>query len=101
MTRRDVHGSSQVAGVPKTCRIVRPREVGTPTGIVAAPTCPETGSRDSDAAWPLSGRCWGLVWRPRAHARPRAAPGSCGLLFAALGAPRRPHEGGGAMPVSD
>ena len=33
-------------------------------------------------------------WRPRSRARPRAAPWSCVLLFAALSAPRRPHAGG-------
>jgi len=35
-----------------------------------------------------------LGWRPRAHARPQGRPWTCGLLFAALGAPRRPHAGG-------
>jgi NADPH:quinone reductase-like Zn-dependent oxidoreductase len=31
-------------------------------------------------------------WRPRSHARPRAALWACVLLFAALGAPRRLHD---------
>jgi len=35
-----------------------------------------------------------LVWRPRSHARPRAGLSACGLLIAALGAPRRPHAAG-------
>jgi hypothetical protein len=37
-----------------------------------------------------------LVWRPRSHARARAALVACGLLVAALSARRRPHAGGGA-----
>ncbi len=36
-----------------------------------------------------------LIWRPRSRARARAARRLCGQLFAALGARRRPHTGGG------
>jgi len=34
-------------------------------------------------------------WRPRSRARAQAALGACGQRFAALGARRRPHAGGG------